>query len=196
MSLTVHQGGGSYELVPEGVHVGICCQVVDLGPQRQTWEGKEKIVDQVLIAWEFPGALMSDGRPFMRSQTYTASLHERAKLRKHLESWRGRAFTDDELSGFSLRALLGKACLVQVIHAAGSDGKTYANIAAVMSLPKGTTVPPGVNPQVWYDLSEPDPSAFSMLPEWVQKKIEARVIAPPPADVPPAVDLSDDDLPF
>ena len=60
----------------------------------------------------------------------------KASLRKDLESWRGQPFTKEELKGFDLKNILGASCQLQVVHNV-SDGKTYANIAAVMGLPKG-----------------------------------------------------------
>jgi hypothetical protein len=67
-------------------------------------------------------------------------LHEKASLRRDLESWRGRAFTDKELEGFDLENLLLKGCLINVIHEQ-RGGATFANVAGVMRLPKEMTAP-------------------------------------------------------
>ena len=45
------------------------------------------------------------GRRFDVARVYTLCLHERAALRKDLESWRGRKFTEQELDGFDLEKL-------------------------------------------------------------------------------------------
>lgn len=79
---------------------------------------------------------MDDGKPFIVQKRYTASLHEKSKLRPELESWRGRAFTEDELKEFDLEKLLGANCLLNVAHVV-KDGKTYANVTAVMPLKRG-----------------------------------------------------------
>jgi hypothetical protein len=78
--------------------------------------------------------------PFLVRRRYTCSLHEKATLRRDLESWRGRAFTDKELEAFDLESLLSVGCLINVIHES-RNGSTYANVASVMRLPKGMTAP-------------------------------------------------------
>jgi hypothetical protein len=70
---------------------------------------------------------------------YTASLFEKANLRKHLESWRGRKFTDDELKEFELENLIEANCQIQVIHNIGNNGIVYANVQAIVPLAKGMT---------------------------------------------------------
>ena len=55
-------------------------------------------------------------KPRAISETYTNSLGEKANLRKMLENWRGRAFTQEEMDGFDLRNVLGKACMISVVH--------------------------------------------------------------------------------
>jgi hypothetical protein len=61
-------------------------------------------------------------------------------MRKDLESWRGRPFTQAELEQFDLEVLLSVGAMVNVIHNV-KDGSTYANVAAVMKMPKGMSAP-------------------------------------------------------
>ena len=72
------------------------------------------------------------GRRFDVARVYTLSLHERAALRKDLESWRGRKFTEMELDGFDLEKLLGVNAQVAVTHDLGDDGTIYANVSTVV----------------------------------------------------------------
>ena len=70
----------------------------------------------------------------------TASLSEKSALRQFIVSWRGRPLTSNELdAGFDLEKLIGANCQLQIIHQLGRDGKTYANIGAILPI-KG--VPP------------------------------------------------------
>ena len=85
------------------------------------------------------------------SKTYTASMHEKAALSKDLESWRGRAFTDEERDGFDLKKVLGQPCLLNVIHE-NKGGTVYANIASVSPVPKGMPVKPAVNTEPTVEL--------------------------------------------
>ncbi len=167
-------GGGSFELTPAGNHIGVCYMVCDLGDQESTYQGESKILRKVRVSWELPGEHMADGRPFSVSKIYTLSLSEKANLRKDLESWRGRAFTDEELEGFDLFNVLGKACMINIIHEA-SNNKTYANVASVASLPKGVTAPQATNAQVAFSLEDANArEVYAALPEWLQGKINAR----------------------
>lgn len=83
---------------------------------------------------------MPDNKPFIVQKRYTLSLHEKAGLRKDLESWRGKSFTGDELQGFDLEVLIGICCLLNVprnVLQVNRDGDTYANVVSIMRLPKG-----------------------------------------------------------
>lgn len=120
---------------PAGVHQAVCVDVVDMGNLEVVWNGQKKIQHKVRVVWQVE-ELMDDGKPFIVQKRYTASLHEKSKLRPELESWRGRPFTEDELHEFDLEKLIGANCLLNVAHVS-KDGKTYANVTAVMPLKKG-----------------------------------------------------------
>lgn len=165
-------GGQDFELTPAGTHAAICYRLIDLGTQKQVFGSDTKNIHKILISWELPDELMTDGRPFTIHSRYTLSLHEKAKLRADLESWRGRAFTEAELEGFDLENLLGKGCLVNVVHTE-NNGKTYANIRALTPLPKGMRVPATTeNPLVSFSLQDPDWAAFEALSDGLQTTIK------------------------
>lgn len=169
MSLIVKTSGdGEFALTPEGAYVGRCIKVLDLGTQTTTGQFGTKAQKQVMITWELldDDVKMQDGRPFAVTQFYTASLHEKAKLRKDLEAWRGKKFTDEELEGFDLNAVLGAYCMLQIVHS--QDGQ-YANVNAIMSH-KGAK-PEGVNPLVSFDISNPDMEVFNTLSDKMKAKI-------------------------
>ena len=173
MSLTVQATGkasGDYQPTPAGNHVAVCYQMIDLGQQYNekydTWQHK------IQIGWELSNELMEDGRPFVVSSRYTASFNEKAILRRDLESWRGRPFTDAELAGFDLKNILGKACMVNVVHNTKGE-KTYANVKSVAALPKGMPSPEQINDTVLFELGDQgfDQDAFAALPEWMRNTI-------------------------
>ena len=163
-------GGGTP--VPEGVHVVICVRVIDMGTQlNQLFGNKQR---KLMLTWEVPEALIEvddgDKKPMLISRTYTQSLNEKAILRQHLEAWRGKKFSEQELTGFDPKNLLGKPCQLQVIH----NDKGYADVQAVMAVPRGTPVPAQAHKSVYFDLS--DPACLEMmdeLPEFVKDKIKA-----------------------
>lgn len=195
MSLVMKNEGGDFELTPEGTHIATCYLVVDLGDQKVTYKGEESIKPQVLIGWELTNEPMQDGRPFVASRTYNAFFSEKANLRKDLESWRGRKFTEDELAGFDISKLLKVPCQITITHSTGE--KTYANVSAVTGLPKGVEAPELTNPPVIYDMDNPSQSAYESLPKWIQDKINNAVQPVNDSENPePNGGFIDDDIPF
>lgn len=167
--------GGSYELCPAGNHLAVCNRVIDLGTQRVDYEGQVKMQRKIFIGWVIPAELMEDGRPFGIGKRYTLSMHEKAAMRKDLESWRGKAFTAEELGPqgtFNIENLVGKACFLSVVHTS-RDQKTYANINAVAALPKGMTAPTGDWEECFLSLEEEefDPQVFESISERMQETI-------------------------
>lgn len=145
-------GSTSFEQPPTGSHAARCIAIIDLGTQRSTYEGEAQIKRQVIVRWELPTELITTGdfagKPFTVSKFYTASLHEKAGLRKDLASWRGRDFTPEELKGFDLKSVLGKACMLAV----GMSEKGKAKVTSVMGLPKGMAVPSQITPNFHFSL--------------------------------------------
>jgi hypothetical protein len=113
-------------------------------------------------------------KPMVIGCKYTRSMNEKAGLRKMIEGIAGKAFaTDKEASSYDFRNLLGKACMINVVHELSKDGsKTYANIKAFMPLPKGFPAPLAVNALVSYSPLLHDEEAFKTLPEWLQEEIK------------------------
>lgn len=160
---------------PAGNHVARCIGLIDLGTQEETYQGKPKRQRKILIKWETPLETKvfkeeNGEQPYIISKEYTMSLADKSNLKKDLESWRGRAFTEQELAGFDLKNVLGVPCLVNVIH----NDNGYAKITNVSPLPKGTTCPEAINvPFQYFSLDEFDKVAFDSLSEFWKKKIES-----------------------
>jgi hypothetical protein len=127
--------GRQFKPAPAGVHQAVCVDVVDLGLLEVTYAGKTKKQHKIRIVWQIE-ELMDDMRPFIVQKRYTLSLSEKANLRKDLESWRGRAFTEAELEAFDVETVLGANCLLNVMRV-DKEGESYANITAVMPIKKG-----------------------------------------------------------
>jgi hypothetical protein len=161
-------GNSSFELCPAGVTVARCYRIIDLGTQTWDFKGKQKSGRKVIINWE-TAELDSEGRPLMVGNKYTVSLHEKAVLRKDLQAWRGRAFTEAELGGFDITKLLGAPCMLNIIHS--DDGK-YANISSLMPVPKGMAVPPAHNKAVIFSLSDFDQEVFDSLSDGLKNTIK------------------------
>ena len=190
MALTVRKPEGEFQLAPQGTHVGSCYMVVDMGLQDTPFGAKHKI----RVGWELSEEPMEDGRPFVVSKEYTASLHPDSTLAQDLISWRGRAFTDEELAGFDVFKVLGAYCMLTVIHQISKTGKQYANVKSVTSVPKGVPKPEAKNEVLSFSLESPDEEMFNKLPEWLQKKVNRALTQKAQADEPPPFD--DSRIPF
>lgn len=198
-----------FELPPSGTHLAVCYRVIDLGTQEQEWQGQTKHYRKIMLSWELPNERMSDGRCFSIHQRYTFSSSERAILRQHLESWRGRKFQDSDFGpgGFSIRNILGKGCMLAIAHDAGKNGRTYANIKAVVPMPKGTKTADAENGIIYFDLDEFSNEVFDALSQSLQaiivKSPEYRDATNPPDngnapsyDSPHGPAGLDDEIPF
>lgn len=176
MSLTVNENGGGagIPILAEGSYAAVCYMLVDIGLQKNERYGNSS--RKVIIGWEIADEFVEvDGekKPRVFSARYTASLNEKAILRRDLAAWRGRDFTDDELKAFDLRSIVGAPCLVQVIHKDGGNGKTYANLASIMRLPKGMPAPQLTLDKVIYDIDESPIDDVAKLPEWIANAVKS-----------------------
>lgn len=162
---------GNFELPPEGTFLGVCYRVIDQGTQDSTYKGETKRNRKVMISWELPDEKMEDGKPFSIHQTYTFSMSEKATLRKHLESWRGKKFeqTDFGPNGFSLKKLLGIGCLLTITHTAKGEN-TYANLTGVAKLMKDMQAPNSINEPIYFSME--DQATFDGTKAALQKMSE------------------------
>ena len=177
MGLTVKDDGGTFTPAPKGNHVAICYGVIDLGTQHSdafVWEGKAvPASDQktILMMWELPMELIDiegEMKPAMVSNFYNASFNEKANLRLHLEAWRSRTFSEEELCGFNIVNVLGKPCMVSIVHK--ENGK--AKVAGVAAMVKGMNVPEVTNTLISFDMDIYSKDVFESLSEGIQNIIK------------------------
>jgi len=124
-----------FKPAPEGSYGAVCVDVVDIGEVTNEWGTKHCCE----VVWEID-ELDAETIPIDRfkvKKRYTASLSEKANLFRDLTAWRGRKFTPEELAGFDLEQIIGKPCMIQVVHHLGSKGGVFANVNSVSALPKG-----------------------------------------------------------
>jgi len=219
MSFIVEDKGGSFERCPEGMHMGRCYRIVDLGTQKSEYMGQTKYLHKIMLGWEIHGMRedgtpikMNDGRPFAIFKNYTLSWSEKANLRLDLQSWRGKAFTQEEMRRFDLSTILGAWCMLNIIERPGSDGKSYTNVAGVSPVPamlKQNGLPAAINKNEMFNLDKPDMDMFATFTDNLKAKItsspEWQKLQNKKADVPvpkshAAAGIveqeNDDDIPF
>jgi hypothetical protein len=129
MAIPVREPESKFTPAPEGLHLAVACDVVDLGMQTTPFGEKH----QIDIWWQLEARNPDTGDRFVVRKRYTASLHEKAGLTKDLVLWRGKPFTPEERKGFDLEKLLGACCQLQTVHKVTDDGKTFTNVAAVFT---------------------------------------------------------------
>jgi hypothetical protein len=129
--------GASHTPPPAGTHQAVCVDVVDLGMVEKVYDKKPKKVRVVKLVWQINEANEATGKRFCAYRRYTASLGDKASLRRDLQSWRGRPFTQEELKGFDLDNVLGVNCMLNIVHQPDGQGGAYANVDAIMPLIKG-----------------------------------------------------------
>lgn len=132
MPLIVKREQGDYHAPPQALHPAVCCDVIDLGVETTDWGPKHK----VKIVFQTEEVCPETKAPYTIGKKYTFSLGDKAALRRDLETWRNRKFTEQELVGYDLEKVLNANAQIQVIHQMGQKG-TYAYIAAVMPPSKG-----------------------------------------------------------
>lgn len=167
MKLT-DNGGGDFEQPEAGSYGATCYKIIDIGTQTGEYQGKQNSARKVIIGWQLDEP-MKDGRAFVTASFYTASLNEKATLRKHLAAWRGRDFTEDELKGFDIRKLMGAPCLLSLTK----NDKGKVKVTGISKLPKGMNAP-ALEPQnveVYFSLDEFDQQVFDSLSDGIRKFI-------------------------
>lgn len=158
-----------FESAPAGTHVARAIRLIDMGTQETTFQGAAKQQRKVYIEWELTNEKNSDGQPMTIGKRYTLSSSPKANLRKDLQAWRGKRFSDDEIAAFDIRKILGTACLVSVIK----NDRDYSDVDSISQLPKGTEVPALIGDTTYLSLETSDfePAVYESLSDKLRETI-------------------------
>jgi hypothetical protein len=180
MAITAKKGESfEKELISAGNYVARCYRMVEIGTVEEEFLGVKKQMHKVRIGWELPTELKvfnpeKGEQPSVIDKEYTLSLADKANLRKDLQSWRGKAFTDEEAEAFDITKLLGVPCMLNIIHVQGKKDptKTYQAIGSVSPMPKGLICPPQMTDTFVFDFDNFDETKFNSLPDFLKEQIE------------------------
>ena len=164
--------------VPAGTHHAVCYGIIAVGTQpSEKFTPRQKIV----VCFEIPSeriTIKDQDLPRGISKRNTLSLNEKSSLRKDLQSWRGKPFTQEELNGFDVSKVIGSNCLISVLHS-DRAGAIYADISGISALPRQMASVRPENQPLYFNLIEAidlakktgntDVNWPSELPAWVQK---------------------------
>lgn len=179
-----------FEPAPYGTHTAVCIDAVDLGMEPTKDKGLQH-KGRLVFAID---AKRDDGEPFLLFRKYTLSNHEMSALMRDLGTWRGKPMTREEGAEFDIENLVGVPALINVMHNTVGE-KTYANVASISPLPKGTPKPDvttsyiRVKDRDGYQPPQNVPSSGEQAPpQQQQSEWEAFGNTPPPNNT--------DDIPF
>ncbi len=195
------------ELIPSGNYIARCYQMIQIGHVKELILGEVKTLNKVRIGWELPTETKvfnpeKGEQPFVISEEYTLSMHEKSNLRKMLASWRGKDFSIEESASFDITKLLGVPCMVNIIHkpAKSDPSRMYQKIGSVSPLAKGVTCPVQSNPTTVLQYDNFDFTFFESLPDFIKDKIKGSEeyikMQSPAQTIFTAEDDPSNDLPF
>jgi hypothetical protein len=179
----------------EASHQCVLCDVVDLGYRQVEYMGRKKGFKQfVALVWQIDEENPDTKQRFEVAREFQVTMFADAKLRKLLEQWRGKTYTDAEAEqGVPLDKLYGANGLMQIEHKPSKShpDRTYTNVVSIVP------VPPSMPKMV--------PAAYTRDNDrWTKAKGITWEQAFPPDkssgetfdDFPQALEDQDDDLPF
>ena len=147
-------------LAPAGTHIARCYRMIHVGERDYEYQGEPKKKNSLWVYFELPNEL-NVFNPELGEQPYSVNIeynhvpYETAKIMKHINSWRGKALSPQEIDDFDVSTLLEQPCMLTIVHnTSAANGKTYANIASISGMPKGIECPKQVNPTFTFDYNE------------------------------------------
>jgi hypothetical protein len=209
--VATNTGGGDFAPMEAGMYVARCVQMIQIGTVTENIQGKEKTLHKVRFGFEFPTEKKvfkeeKGEQPYFLSKEYTLSMHEKATLRLHLETWRGKKFTEEESKSFDVTRLLKVPCMINVVHKVSEkSGKTFAEIGSISPLMKGMVCPEQINETSLLCYDDFNEQLFESLPDFLKDKIKSSVeyfamkhgsISQEPISENVAQDSAESELPF
>lgn len=179
MKVIATSTGSGIEPIEAGTYPAICTGVIHVGTIPTEYQGKKGTSNKLRLMFEIPEETWTDDdgneHPRTISAEYTLSLSEKANLRKHLEAWRGKEFTAEELEGFDILKVLGQGCQLSIVNKTSATGNKYAKISSVIKPRKTDKFGEPETPILIfsYDCNDDELlELFQKLPEWIQKDIK------------------------
>lgn len=186
-----------------GQFAGQCVDTVALGDKVQDYPGTSPyLAPTCALVFRTGERNEETGEYIDIYKEYTVSMGPRANLRKDLEQWRGKAYTQDQIDeGVPLDKLTGNHALLTISHRQSGKGKTYANITAMVGIPQQmkamvTTYTDYVRDEYWEKRKKEYALAAEAFREANAPKTKTNTGAVDFDDFSGASDDDDDDLPF
>lgn len=179
---------------PAGQFVAVCVDTISLGEKVDSGPNfPDKLSPKCALVFRTGEKNAETGDIVDIAQEYTVSMGDKANLRKALESWRGKPYTQDQIDeGVPLHKLTGQPAYIGVAHKTSKNGRVYAFVQSMMPVPRGAQPP--VFPEYrradfWADRKKE-------YAEAAKKFRAANAAAPSDDDFAPPLPDDADDLPF
>lgn len=161
--------------VPQGNHVARLYQLIHVGTNEFEFKGETKKSDKLRVTFELCNERKSfkegeEPKPFSVSREFGFSMGPKSHLRPFVEGIIGAPLFDEEAYNFNFEDLLGRACLLNVVHEE-KNGNVYAKIAGASPLPKGMVAPEQFNDSKMIDVNTSPVEEIEALPEFIKKNI-------------------------
>ena len=201
MKAPTYKSNAPRQLVPAGTHAARLYSIIDLGTHDVEYQGESKAKRLIRLGWELMDETVNiDGedKPMVIGKEYTFSLHDKAGLRKAIESMMGKAIPKDRVPTFDVECLLGLPVLLGVVHEQSQTGQTYAKITSYAPPMKSMKLRDASIPTQVFELLPDNHDKFAALPVWIRRKIALAKECPKGWD-PEAVKQSttdSDEIPF
>lgn len=156
--------------IEPGVYMAVCIGFIDLGEQYS--EKFKSYTNKGMYVWELPGETIEiDGeqKPRQLSKEFTISASSKSNLRKFIETWNSKSYSDEDFMEFDVFEQVGKPCQLNVVL---NETKEYSNVDNLMPIPKGFPAPTTSTKLIKWDMEQWDDAVFAELPEWIQDKIK------------------------
>tara|TARA_Y100000310_G_scaffold156549_1_gene155978 strand:+ start:181 stop:822 length:642 start_codon:yes stop_codon:yes gene_type:complete len=166
--MKAHSTGGGGWNPEDGSYGAVCIMVIDCGMWEREYMGQTKTKRELYIRFELPEAIIPEGeyegKPAGIGQRYTFSMFKKANLRRDLETWRGRPFTDEQADDFDVATIAGQSATLQVY----TNDKGYCNLNLITPYSGSLTASEDI---LVFDTEDYSQEQFDSLPEWIRKKI-------------------------
>jgi hypothetical protein len=181
-------GQKEFEAAPPGLHLGRLYQILHVGTSQGEWQGEVKTENKIIFQFELHGEadngqplIATNGKPFVVNKYYNLTMHEKAKLRLHLQSWLKIDF--EELAKtkepFNFKKLLGQFAMVNVVLTK-TNKSSIDSLLPVPAVYLKAGLPEGVNEVFMFEVLKFDQEKFEKLSqgrkELVLKSFEYRAM--------------------
>jgi hypothetical protein len=161
--------------VPKGNHVARLYQIIHIGTNEFEFKGETKKSDKVRLTFELCNERKSfkegeEPKPFSVSREFGFSMGPKSHLRPFVEGMIGTSLYDEEAYNFNFEDLLGRECLLNVVHEE-KNGNVYANIKGATPLPKGMDAPEQFNESKMIDVNSATAEEIEALPDFIKTKM-------------------------